>query len=395
MKRIIIVLVLLLIIIKQNQIFAAKVDDIINKHIDAHGGVDNWNKIKTMEITGTFTGFSIPSGFKIVRQRPNLYRNDYGLSKFDVTEVYKGETGWTIDPWFDIDFPRYLNAVEENVMQQKAEFCTPFFNYKNAGHKVEFIGEEELEGLKVLKLKLTRKSGNVETWYLDAETYLEIKQESVWADFGFPQMQETFFDDFRTVEGVVLPFFIDRSYGIRNRVFELENVKINPIIDRAVFEMPLSAAMHKLKIMAGEWSVLVETRSRMGWRRVDSTSSVINFLNGCNLLQANIEYDNYFHNNNFISWSYNSNKQAYLMSVFNGFSSNCMLFLGNFTSDSLIFDNVNVNIGSEELETKMFRKFILSGFSENSFLMERASSSDKGKTWMVHDKFYFTRLDQN
>ena len=34
---------------------AQEIDEIIKKHIDAHGGQENWDAVKSMKITGNYT----------------------------------------------------------------------------------------------------------------------------------------------------------------------------------------------------------------------------------------------------------------------------------------------------------------------------------------------------
>lgn len=376
-------------------ITAGEVEDIINKHIQAHGGLENWENIKTLKITGAFTGFSILSEFSMVKKQPNLYRNEYGLGKFDVIEVYDGNKGWTIDPWFDVSFPRLLNSAENNVLQQKAEFCTPFFTYKEKGHKVEYLGKADVDGMDALKLKLTRNDGNIETWYLDASTYLELKQESVWTDFGYPQMQETFFDDFRKVQQITIPFYIDRSFGIRNRIYEVKNVEINAEVKDQLFIMPTNKPMEKLKFLEGSWSVIVKANSRRGWRKVDSIVTTITFYKNTSLLQASLIYENYFKFENLYSWSFNSASNNYRMIIFDGFSSENTLLEGNFLNDTLSFSNDGIKVDGVDSNTKNYQKYILSNIFENNFLMEVATSSNKGLSWRIKEKFLFTKIELN
>jgi len=386
-------LIFVLLLIGSTVMRAQDVEKIIAKHIKAHGGIENWEQIKTLKVSGAFTGFSILSEFTMVKKRPYLYRNDYGLGKFDVIEVYNGKGGWTIDPWFDVSFPREINTHEKNVIQQKAEFCTPFFNYKEQGHKVEFLGKEKADGIEVFKIKLTRNDGNVETWYLNTKTYLEFKQESLWADFGSPQMQETFFDDFRKVENITIPFYIDRSYGIRNRIYEINEVVINPTIADDIFTMPKTKEMEKLKTLEGNWSVIIEALSRRGWRRADSISTQIAYYKNTNLLQANLAYESYFKYNNLLTWSFNSESGNYQMTVFNGFSSDNSVLEGSFNNDTLAFDNTKITNESIGTDSKTYQKYILSSISDNSFLIEVAMSRDKGKTWRIREKFIFKRVE--
>lgn len=359
-------------------LLAQNVDEIINKHIEARGGVENWNKIETLKITGTLTGFSTVKNFTTIQKQPNLYRSDFGLGKFDVVLSYNGESGWTIDPWFDVSFPRVLNSSEENVVLQKAEICSPFLNYKQKGYVVEFLGKEKVEGIEVFKLKLVRENNRVETWYLNADTYLEFKQESVWDDFGYPTPQETFFDDFRSVENVTMPFYVERSFLIRNRITEISKVEINQQVSVDYFQMPVSVEMKKLEFMTGNWTIKVTKQGRKGWRVVDSTSTQITLKN--NLIEMELSYENYFKYINQINLSYNSKSGVYDFYIYDSFSSKMDLLHGHITNDTL------------ELKNDTFQKFLIINSANNSFKLESQVSNDEGKSWSTSEKIIFNKI---
>ena len=42
-----------------SMIFSQTVDEIIEKHIAAHGGAEIWNAVNALKITGKFTAFSL------------------------------------------------------------------------------------------------------------------------------------------------------------------------------------------------------------------------------------------------------------------------------------------------------------------------------------------------
>ena len=46
-----------------NQLMAQTLDEIIDAHIKAHGGAENWDKVENMKITGKFTAFSLEDDF--------------------------------------------------------------------------------------------------------------------------------------------------------------------------------------------------------------------------------------------------------------------------------------------------------------------------------------------
>ena len=367
-----------------NLILAENVEAIIAKHIEAHGGLEKWNKVETMKVTGQFTAFSIEKDFMALKTRSGEYYADLQMGKHQVIEAFDGKQGWTIDPWQEINYARRINSGEENVFAQKAEFTTPFFNYKERGHQVEFVGEEKLEGLDVFVLKLTRSNGKSEKWYLDANTYLEYKCESNWVDFARELPSETFFDDFRTVDGLVIPFFVERTFWQRDRVMQIENVEINSVFDKQLLEMPKREEIKKLNFLKGNWDVKMEVWTRREtWHNTGETVSNIDFT-ATNILQEKIKVERTFPVDITMSYTYNEASGKYRISILDDLSSTFEVFEGDFTDTSFVFDN--------SVEKKdNYTQFTLSEISDEGFMLIRKVYSDKGATWKPRDQFTYTR----
>jgi len=120
-------------------LLAQTAEEIIAKHIDAHGGADKWEKVDALKITGRFTAFSLEKDFTSYKTKCGKYYSDFHLGEQRVIEAFNGKCGWTIDPWQEIEYARKINAGETNVFMQKATFFTPIFKYKENGYKVEYI----------------------------------------------------------------------------------------------------------------------------------------------------------------------------------------------------------------------------------------------------------------
>lgn len=369
---------------------AQDIDKIINKHIAAHGDIQKWESIKSMEITGRFTAFSEEEDFYALKTSKGCYYSELHLDKFKVIEAFNGSTGWTIDPWQEILFPRELNKAEVNVFYQKAEFFTPFYKYKEKGIKVELLENQNVDGMDMIVIKLTRPNNDVETWYLDANTYLEYKCESDWVDFAYRAPAESYFDDFRTIDGIVIPFFIERTFYQRDRITQIENIVFNTEVDESLFEMPQSEEIKKLAFLEGEWDVKVDMMTRRGtWYNIDNTVSNISWQ-ATNMLQEKIKYDMTFVQTNIIDFTFNSEVEQYQLSVFNGFSSDLQVFEGNFVDTTFTLESTIISNG-DTTRLKKYSQIVYSNMEEDSFVLFIKASSDEGKTWSAHQKFTYTR----
>lgn len=373
--------------------FAQNVDEIIDKHIKAHGNIEKWDNLKSMKITGRFTAFSEENDFFAIKTNEGAYYSELQLGQHPVVEGFNGTSGWTIDPWQEILFPRELNKTEINSFLQKSEFFTPFYKYKEKGHEVEFVGLQNVDGIDMYAIKLTRTNGKTETWYLDANTYLEYKCESAWVDFAYPAPAESYFDDFRTIDGLVIPYFIERTFWQRDRILQIENIEFNPEIDVTLFEIPRSKEISKLDFLAGSWDVKVDIWTRRGsWYTYDSTNSIIKFI-ATNMLEETIKYSLNFAQSKIIRYSYNSDIKNYLISVYNNFSSDIKVFQGNFTDSTFVVERTNLDCADTSQSMRLVR-YIIGQMEEDSFNIEIKSSNDNGVTWKPQQKLSYTRKEK-
>ncbi len=371
--------------------YSQSADEIIAKHIKAHGGMEAWNKVQSMKITGYFTAFSERNPMTEIKATDGKYFADLILGQHKVKEGCDGKIYWTINPWFDLPFARKMNENEIMVTRQNAEFFTPFFKYQNRGFTAKYEGKETIEGIETFKLLLTRENGLKETWFLRTDNYLEYMSKSGWGDFATPVDQEAVFDDFRKVGDVIIPFYIERIFDIRNTVYEIGKVELNIAPEPSVFEIPLSAPIQKLNFMAGTWNVVVDVLNRAGaWTNADSTISVIGFITGKNILRETIAYTRYFPVEKYLTWTYNTESKNYRLSVFDDIYSNTALFQGNFQGDSLVVDNTGISF-SKEPTTAPLSRYIFCKISESGFLLEIAGSRDNGANWKVNQRFTYSR----
>lgn len=367
---------------------AQNVEKIIAKHIEAHGGVEKWDAVFSLAIEGKFTAFSEEHPYYAIKSNKGEYYSEHNIGHHNLKEAFNGINGWSNDPWFEVPYPRGVSKVEINAFYQKAEFFTPLYMYKEKGHKVEYIGEENVDGIDTYVIKLTRTNGLWETWYLDKNTYLEYKSESMYTDFAMQTPCESYFEDFRNVDGLVIPFFIERMFGQRDHILVIEEIAINTFDYIDILEMPKSKQMEKLAFLAGDWNVKVEKLNRANALfTVDNTVSSFSF-EADNLLKQNLSFDDYYKQSMILSYSYHNEKNTYMLTAFNEFSSTTDVLEGNFSEGVLTVNNVNVKIGDAEVVSTQIS---ISEITDDAFVMEIFSSSDQGKTWRSAYKTTYSR----
>lgn len=213
-------------------------NQIIANHVRAHGGMEVWDKVTALALKGEHMTFSVVHDFYTLKTADGRFYSEYNLGHHRLTEVYNGTDYWSLNPWYETDDPIPMNEAEKNVIRQKALYFSPFYPITTEQPDIEWLGNHETDGMKLITLSVSYPDMPAETWYLDAGTFLTYKVESQWIDFSRPVMAETYFDDYRSVDGIVLPFFIEQTYGTRHTVTQITNIEINPDIAPELFEKP-------------------------------------------------------------------------------------------------------------------------------------------------------------
>jgi len=219
---------------------AQTADELIAKSNAARGGLDKMKAVQSIRMKGRMTmgpGLEVP--ITIEMKRPRNARMEFTLQGMTGVQAYDGQQAWGISP-MGSQKPEPLPPEMAKDLDNQADIDGPLVDYKAKGHQVELVGKEKVEGSDAWKLKVTLKSGDVQYIFLDADSYLEIRNESKRTIRGSEMELETTVGDYKEVGGLLFPYSIQS--GARGRPekqsFAFESIEINPAIDDARFKMP-------------------------------------------------------------------------------------------------------------------------------------------------------------
>ncbi len=136
--------------------------------------------------------------------------------------------------------PRRSSDEDTRAAQESSDFIGGnLVDYKSKGNTVELVDKEEIDGVAVYKLKLTKKNGSVEYDYLDAASFLPIKTEGRRTQLGQEILYVSKIGNYKPVEGVPMPFRLTQLVNGRLAMeITIEKMDANVPIDEAVFKMP-------------------------------------------------------------------------------------------------------------------------------------------------------------
>jgi outer membrane lipoprotein-sorting protein len=220
-------------------LFAQTADELIDKNIKAQGG-EKLKAMKSVRMTGNMKMGPIEAPFTISKARPEKVRMEFTVQGMTGTQAYDGTTGWAVMPFMGKTDPEKLAGDQLDDIKETADFDGPMVDYKAKGNKVESLGKVDVEGTPAYKLKITRKNGNEETVYLDADNFLEIKSEGKRKIQGQEAETETTLGNYKEVDGVLFPTQIENHVKGREgaQTITINKIEVNPTIDAATFAMP-------------------------------------------------------------------------------------------------------------------------------------------------------------
>ncbi|HAY71941.1 MAG TPA: hypothetical protein DCX89_08620 [Saprospirales bacterium] len=366
-------------------------EKIIARHIEARGGAGKWEKIENIKITGRFVAFSEEKDFWTQKcSDGNLY-SEFWMGKFKVIEAFDGKNGWTIDPWHDFSYPRLMNKAEVNALLQKSALATPFFQLKQEGIQAQLLENENVDGVECYVIKLIRSNGFEGTWYLRTDNYLEYKCKSQWVDFATQMSAESFYEDFRTINGLVIPYYEERSYGQRNNIQKISTIEFNVPFDRQKIKMPKSQEMQKLAFLEGHWDVKAETwvARRNKWYPLDKTTSQIAFI-GNNMIQEQLILTEDYVQPIVQQFSFHHSTQKYRMTHYNDFNSETELFIGLFEGADLVVDQ---HVLPSSMETGQIERYVFTPVNDREFTVAIKISTDNGANWYDSRRLSYVRAE--
>ena len=224
---------------------AVTVDEVIAKHFEAQGGIDKLRKMQTCRMTGKMgMGNGAEVAITMERKRPGKSRTEFSVNGMTGVRVADGKNSWQFMPFMGQPAPERLTGEDLEEAIEQADFDGPLMDWKEKGNTVELVGTEAVEGAPAHKLKLTRKGGKVEYYYLDAETYLVVKREAKRVVRGTEIDGEAWMSDYKEVSGLMMPFTMSQGMkgADRRQSMTFDKIEVDVPLDDARFVMPVAAA---------------------------------------------------------------------------------------------------------------------------------------------------------
>lgn len=205
-------------------------------------GGDAWARVEGLHSRGIYVlnGIEHPLEIWQLAAPPRIRWEAAGLHRYGAeviaghkaVRVWDGERAWIIQPDQSLE-PEVLTRQRAASLIARAD---PHPSLLDPEAQVEWVGSTLENGAEVYQLKLTPKDGEVEHWFLSATTHLPLRRVSEPDAEGL--VSTWFYEDYREVEGIRLPFYTLVEGNLFAPEEILESVTLNPKVPEGFFEMP-------------------------------------------------------------------------------------------------------------------------------------------------------------
>jgi hypothetical protein len=232
------------------------VDQILDKYVQAIGGKAAFEKLKTRVMKGTSENLTTTRGapVEIYAKAPNKRVEIVLAGDYDSSRGFNGAVGWSLN-MTETGF-RELSGHGLAAEKREAEFYREI-KLRELYSKLTLAGKERVGDREAYVVEATPAEGDLEKLYFDVQTGLLIRRDGTLEmpkDGRIPVESlikipvESYFEDYREIDGVKLPFTVRHSLpGVRT-ITKFKEIRHDIPIEDAKFNKPAAKLLQKEEV---------------------------------------------------------------------------------------------------------------------------------------------------
>ncbi len=134
--------------LSSSAVHALTTDEIVARYIEARGGAQKLQALKSMRLTGKLEfgrrDSTVVANYGEVVKRPGMIRVETTMQGLTSVAAFDGRDGWAMNPFQGRRDPQRVSADEAKVRAQEADIEGPLVNWKEKGHRVEYLGTDDV-----------------------------------------------------------------------------------------------------------------------------------------------------------------------------------------------------------------------------------------------------------
>lgn len=220
---------------------AGPAEDLVAKNRAARGG-DALAAVQTLRMTGRMT---FPGGFELafreVKSRKGGVRIDYTIQGLTIVQAFDGAEAWQIQPFEGRKDAARMSADEARAIADEGLLDGYLLaSVGRDGTTLADLGSEDVDGTLARKLRVVQADGDEFTYFIDPDTWLEIKIVEKRRLRDAEYVVEYELGDYEQVAGAWFPMSIDSGPPgtTQRQKLNLDLVEANVELDAGLFRMP-------------------------------------------------------------------------------------------------------------------------------------------------------------
>ena len=219
-------------------------EELVAKNLEARGGMEKIRAIKTLRMTGRIQQGGFTAQVTKTSMAPNFLRQTFTVQGMTQIRAYDGSSGWQISPFEGRREPELLGEDDLRGLVEDADFYGPLVDYNTKDNRIEYLGHDLVDGDDAYRLKVTLANGDIVYYYLDPDTFLEIRIEKMEFVRGAVRESTVNMGSYKRVAGVYFPFSME--FGSKRQdpadfsKVTLDKIEANLAVDAAQFRVPVS-----------------------------------------------------------------------------------------------------------------------------------------------------------
>jgi hypothetical protein len=209
---------------------------IVDQYVKAAGGGRALAKIQTLTLEGTFTSDDGKSGtYTLDTKLPNRYYSELLVGEKNQIEAYNGKSAWHQNAGGELGT---LVGPEGMQLEAAAQYYNSrLLNLKKNKITLVLAGHAQVRGKDAVQVEVTTATGVKRQVFFHPQTHLIVKEG---ATVGGVE-EEILYDDYRTVDGVKLPYKIELHRGSDKYDISVTRAAINGTVGERVFDFPIKS----------------------------------------------------------------------------------------------------------------------------------------------------------
>ena len=236
-------LFIVLMVFGVNMAKAQTVEDVINKYTLAMGRLESINKIKTAKFSGSLVSQGVAYPLTVHVLNGKSMRTEVIVNGQTVINAYDKGKGWKLNPFENIVTATEVTSADDLAMLKiQTNLANNLMDYKKRGHEVTLLGQEDIEGQKTFKIKLTSKDDGKQTvYYISTTDNMLVRSDSKQKIQGTEYDAQTFYSEIKDINGLKFSaHFVRKIEGIVFQEVTYDKIELDIPVDEQIFAIPRS-----------------------------------------------------------------------------------------------------------------------------------------------------------